>query len=142
VKNAQAVAGSLVLLLLFPALVKAQNETPPPMPLEDQEQLEQLQKLEDLAKNLQGSIETATAEKKNQCMKAFGDVTFCDCIGEKSPVGVNFIGYVSIAAGTKDDFHYDQLSLDDKKLFDATRAARDVCVNWKGKGDKLKPATN
>jgi hypothetical protein len=47
---------------------------------------------------------------------------------------------VSIAAGTKDDFKYDQMSPDDKKLFDATRSARDECVSWKGKGDQIKPA--
>jgi hypothetical protein len=73
-------------------------------------------------------------------MKAFGNMEFCECIAEKSPVGVNFIGYVSIAAGTKEDFKYDQLSPDDKQLFDAARRARDKCVSWKGKGDQIKPA--
>jgi hypothetical protein len=86
-------------------------------------------------------VDQATALKKNQCMKAFGDMAFCNCIAEKSPVGVDFVGYVSIVAGTKDDFKYDQLSAEDKKVFDNTRVARDECVNWKGKGDTLKPAS-
>jgi hypothetical protein len=42
---------------------------------------------------------------------------------------------VSITAGTKGDFKYDQFSPDDKGLFDATRRARDECVadpeSWK-----------
>jgi hypothetical protein len=75
-------------------------------------------------------------------MKAFGNTEFCECIADKSPVAINFVGYVTILAETKEDLKYDQLSPDDKKLFDATRAARDECVNWKGKGttDKPKPA--
>ena len=109
------------------------------MPLEQQEQLEQLNHLSETLGRLETDITEMTAKKKNQCMKAFGDMAFCDCIGEKSPVGVNFIGYVSIAAGTKEYFKYDQLSAEDKKLFDNTRSAGDECVNWKGKGENLNP---
>jgi hypothetical protein len=134
-----------LLVLLVPcghAQAQAQNETPPPMPLDQQEQLERLQKFKDSANALLNQVDVMTASKKNQCMKAFGNTEFCECIAEKSPVAITFVGYVSIVAGTKEDLKYDQLSPDDKKLFDATRAARDECVNWKGKSDKLKPATN
>ena len=123
----------LIALFLLPGHAKAQSDTPPPMPLEQQEQLEQLEKANTAIHGLEAAIDEATKEKKNQCMKAIGNTAFCDCIAAKSPFGVNFVGYVSIVAGTKEDLHYDQLSPDDKKLFDATRASRDKCVDWKGK---------
>ena len=125
--------------LMFPAYAAAENDTPPPMPLEDQEQMELLNNGVAAIKGLEAATEAATVQKKNECMKAIGNVEFCDCIAEKSPVGVNFIGYVSITASTKEDFKYDQLSPEDKKLFDATRASRDKCVDWKGKATSAKP---
>jgi hypothetical protein len=129
------------LSLVIPAYAKAQNQTTTkPLPLEEQEALENMQNVTQTLHDLSDLVTKGVAAKKLQCMKAFGNPAFCDCIAEKSPVGVDFIGYVSITAKTKQDFHYDELSSEDKELFDATRAAREKCVNWSGKDDKLKPA--
>jgi hypothetical protein len=131
----------LVLTLVLFAARAAAQEIPPPMPLQQQEALEQMNKFRGMLDDLKRMTIKEAAAKKAQCMKAFGDPAFCECIGEQSPVGVSFIGYVSIVAGTKEEFKYDQMSEDDKKLFDATRAARDKCVSWKGKAEALSPAS-
>ncbi len=128
------------LVFMLPGYAVAQSETPPPMPLEQQEQREQMNKLSNLLGHLATDVGEIAAAKKDQCMKAFGNTEFCDCIAEKSPVGVDFFGYVQIAAGTKEDFKYEQLSPDDKELFDNTRRSRDEGASWKGKGDQIKPA--
>ena len=130
------------MLLAILTYAWAQNQTTEPLPLEQQEQLQQRENFSNLVGRLATDLYQASVAKKTQCMKAFGNIEFCDCIANKSPTGIDFIGYVSIVAGTKEDFKYDQLSPDDKKLFDATRAARDACVKWKGKDDTLKPATH
>jgi hypothetical protein len=134
----QACAFALVFML--PGYAVAQSETPPPMSLEQQEQLEAKERLSNTIGRLGAALIEFTAAKKTQCMKAFGNTEFCDCIANKSPTGVDFFEYVAIVAGTKEDFKYDQRSADDKKLFDATRTARDECVSWKGEGDQIKPA--
>ena len=75
-------------------------------------------------------------KKKNQCMKAFGNMQFCDCIVDKIPISIDFVQYVAIVSGTKDDFKYDSMSAEDKKVFDSTRQAGDACVQWRGKVEK------
>ena len=104
------------------------GETYRPIPLQDLEALENLGDAARAIDDLSASFERNVAAKKTQCMKAFGNTEFCKCIGENSPVGVTFMGYVSITAGSKQDLKYDQLSAEDKELFDLTRAARDKCV--------------
>jgi hypothetical protein len=74
-------------VLLLPcglAQAQAQNETPPPMPLDQQEQLERVQKFHDAANSLLNQVDVMTASKKNQCMKAFGNTEFCECITKGS----------------------------------------------------------
>ena len=132
-KSSVPVLGLLSLLALSPPAFAQEQETPPPMPLEQQEAIQSLDKLQGLIDDLAKATTTATAAKKNECMKAIGITQFCECIAEKSPVGISFVGYVSILAGTKDDFHYDQLSDEDKKLFDATRASRENALVGKEK---------
>jgi hypothetical protein len=84
------------------------------MPLDQQERYEAASKANEILNAFDAQAHVATVLKKNQCMKAFGNPEFCDCIGEKTPVVVTFSGYVSIVVATKEDFHYDQLSPDDK----------------------------
>jgi len=61
----------------------AQTDTPtPPMPLQDQEKLEALENFSALAKDLANSVTLLGKEKQNQCMKAIGNVAFCQCIYE------------------------------------------------------------
>ena len=132
--------GSIIRIALFflflalPVSALAQSGVaPPPMPLERQEQVEQLNKAQSAIDNIIANIDESTTIKKDQCMKVFGNTAFCNCIAEKSPVGITFVGYISIVIGTKEDLKYDMLSSDDKKLIDVTRKARDECVSWKSK---------
>ena len=126
------------LALAFPMSAAAQElpAAPPPMPLEDREREDTFKKvLSDLEK-LQVLADELVATKKNQCMKAFGNMQFCDCIVDKIPMSIDIVQYVSIVSGTKVDFKYNSMSAEDKKVFDKTRQARDACVQWQGKVEK------
>ena len=117
------------------AIAQQTETSPPPMSLEQQERLEAKQKFSDALAPLVTALVEGAKDKQTKCIKAFGNTKFCECIADHTPTGVDFLGYVSITAGTKEDFKYDQLSPDDKGLFDATRRARDECVadpeSWK-----------
>lgn len=121
-------------VIILPGQAEAESDqAPPPMSLEHQEAMENVDDFTGALEDLANLVTTkSAAAKKTHCMKAIGNPVFCECIAKESPVGVDFIGYVTITAGTKKLFKYDQLSDEDKKLFDATRAARDKCVTWRG----------
>jgi hypothetical protein len=123
----------LIVLPLFLSFASVAEETPPPMPLDKQEQVEGLHNAIGILNIMKADIEQVAMEKKNQCMKAIGDTQFCDCIAEKSPSGITFTEYVAILVSTKDDLKYDELSPEDKKMVDNARKSRDQCVNWNGK---------
>jgi hypothetical protein len=101
--------------------------------LDQQEKIENYKKLENAVDEAGILLNKISTEKNGQCMKAIGNTDFCKCITEKSPSGVDFIQYVAIVAGTKNDFKYDELSQQDKDLFNATRQSRDKCVSRTGK---------
>jgi hypothetical protein len=52
------------LAFALPGYAVAQSETPPPMPLEDQEAIEQLNKGLDAIKGLEAATDAATRQKK------------------------------------------------------------------------------
>jgi hypothetical protein len=130
-------------VLLFPVHAAAQmmRETPPPGPLQEQEDAENIGKAIDAIVNAIREGDNRYNTKKIQCMKAIGNTEFCGCVADNTFDGVTFLQYVMITTGTKEDFKYDQLSQKEKEIFDATRAVRDKCVNWEGKADKLKPTS-
>jgi hypothetical protein len=121
----------LFLLIAPPALADA--EVLRTLPLEQQEVVAQSEKNEGMQKVTQTLLNNATLEMEHQCMKAVGNAAFCQCIARETPSRVNFMSYVSMVTGTREDFRYEYMSLDDKQLFDATRKARDACVSWRGK---------
>jgi hypothetical protein len=79
----------------------------------------------DKLKNMTGEL---TAAKTKQCLKAIGEMKFCTCIAERSPVGISFVQYVAITVGSKADFKYEQMSSEEKQMFDGARKAREECV--------------
>jgi len=61
-------------------------------------------------------------------MKAVGKADLCKCLSIKLPTSIDFVGYVSIVGGARENLNYDKLSADDKKLVDTVRASRNACV--------------
>jgi len=106
------------------------------MPLEQQERRESFDKGVTGIDQMKALMLEAVAAKRTQCLKAFGNMQFCDCLADNSPPFVDFMNYVAIVVAPKDEAKYASMSTDDKKLYDATREARDKCVNWQGKPAK------
>src|SRR5262245_28852693 len=61
-------------------------------------------------------------------MAAVASEAFCECLGQKLPVAINFVDYVGIITRTKEELKYSTLSAEDKGVVDITRKARDQCV--------------
>lgn len=101
---------------------------PPPIPLEEQERLEKFQSAERALNRMEVIVNEAVVVKTSQCMKTIGNQFFCDCLAQKSPWSIDFLQYVTIVVGSKESFNYEQMTTEQKSVFDATRLARDTCV--------------
>jgi hypothetical protein len=96
--------------------------------LEQQEQMNQLDKALGEIDKARALIEIIDKERRSQCMAAVANESLCDCLGRNLPVVVNFVGYVTIVTQTKNELKYDTLSAEDKGIVDNTRKARDQCL--------------
>jgi hypothetical protein len=105
----------------------AAQETAPPT-LQQQEADESVQRFFSLTDKLRGMVTEMAVSKETQCMKAVGDVILCKCLGDHSPLDVDFVGYVAILSKTKGELNYEALSDVEKRLVDGVRASRDQCV--------------
>lgn len=120
----------LAMLFLFSQFAGAQEKVPPAktIPVETMHQLDRLEKARDAAIELELFIERVSRQQFSDCMKAFGNQKFCQCLSEKSPVGVNFAWYVKVVTTTKDELGYSNADKETKGLIDNTLNAREVCV--------------
>lgn len=100
-----------------------------PLPLESQETISRAQTAIEELKKLEALADGATREKKDQCLRSFGDESFCDCISAKTAIILSFAGYVAVTSQYKDELKYETMSDTDKKIVDAARNARDECVS-------------
>jgi hypothetical protein len=116
----RAFAAALVLMAIG-AAAYSQN-------LEQQEQLNQIEKAVTAIDDLAALTDKMGKEKRHQCMTAVANEPFCECLGEKLPVVINFLGYVHIVTQTKEELKYNTLSAEDKRVVDNTRNARDQCL--------------
>src|SRR5262245_55213723 len=96
--------------------------------LEQQEQLNLFEKAISKADQLRALVERIGQERRSQCMAAVASEAFCECLGQKLPVAINFVDYVGIITRTKEELKYNTLSAEDKGVVDITRKARDQCV--------------
>ena len=80
--------------------------------------------LEELSKLL---IEGAQ-KKYYDCLKAFGNHDFCQCLRDKTPSGINFTEYVTIVITPKDELGYSKADEETKGIIDNTLKAREACV--------------
>ena len=115
----RAVAALAVMALVAPAY--SQN-------LEQQEQLNQIEKALSAIDQLQVLTDKMAKEKRLQCMTAVANETFCECLSQNLPVPINFVNYVAIVTQTKEELKYSTLSAEDKRIVDNTRSARDQCL--------------
>ena len=93
--------------------------------LDQQEQLNQRDKVLGAIDKLESLINTMAKEKRLQCMAAIANEPICECLGQKLPMVINFVQYVAIVTQTRDELKYNTLSAEDKQTVDDTRKARD-----------------
>lgn len=124
-------APALISLLIISQYSVAQEKAGTavkPMPVETVHQLDSFEKALDATKELELLVERISKQKFSDCMKAFGNPEFCQCLRDNSPVGIDFVGYIKVVTTTKDDLGYSNTDNETKQLIDNTIKAREVCV--------------
>ena len=66
-------------------------------------------------------------------INAIGNEKFCSCFATNAPAEVNFTKYVEFFEFKSNEFDYDKLSPNAKKLYNSIRKVRDLCVGLKDK---------
>jgi hypothetical protein len=99
------------------------------IPVETMQQIDDLNKLMEKAKELELLANSISRQKYSDCLKAFGNQKFCQCLKDKSPVGIDFAGYIKVVTTTKEDLGYSQADKETKGLIDNTLNARESCVS-------------
>ena len=67
-------------------------------------------------------------QREQDCLRAFGDKAFCECLKKESPAVASFTDYVNVVTHSKEELGYDKLSKDVKTVVDSLLKAREVCV--------------
>ena len=67
-------------------------------------------------------------KKQSECLSAFPNQKFCECIATNTSVGITFATYIAIVTQTKDALKYSTRSNGDKELIAINRAAREKCA--------------
>ena len=88
--------------------------------------------LEELMKSFeeaQGWAQQMVLDRQNQCMKAVGHDTFCQCLAEEVPMMFpTFLDYVFVQSQTKEEIEYDSLDQEIRQSIDKVYKVRDECV--------------
>ncbi len=73
-------------------------------------------------------IEEISADFHYRCLRAIGDMTFCECLVNKRPYILRFEQYIGISSRTKAELDYDTLSDYSREIVDKVLLVRDQCV--------------
>jgi hypothetical protein len=92
-------AATLLCCVAGPALAQS---TPQAMSPQDQRKLESLSKDQAATKAQATTTINVLAQNQSECLKAIGNAYFCNCIAQAIPVGLDFIGYVTVRKALPD----------------------------------------
>jgi hypothetical protein len=109
------------------------KSSPGQMSAEQIQKIDQLDHLKESLDKLKTLSNSITRQKKSDCLIAFGDQNFCQCLGDNLPVTVSFEVYVNIVTTPKDKLGYSELDQENKDVVDATINAREKCVKKQAK---------
>lgn len=126
------IALTLLSLLSFSQYSIAEEKKNPPaktMPVETMQQIDNLDKALESIKKLELLTDSISRQKYSDCLKAFGNQNFCQCLRDKSPVGIDFAGYIKVVTTTKEELGYSKTDKETKQLIDNTLKARESCVS-------------
>jgi hypothetical protein len=96
--------------------------------------LEQLQfedritKANDVLNAFDKKVDVAMEDRENDCVKAFGSMSFCDCVNKDMPWVFSFNDYISITTKSKEENGYSFMKADMKSAYDKVPAIRNQCV--------------
>lgn len=117
---------ALLFISIFCSLAFAQQKQ---IQVDKIDEIQKLDKLMGDLDKLKVQAEQISKEKYYKCLKAFGDDLFCQCLRDNLPVGATFEDYIAIVTSTKEEFGYQILNDNDKKIVDITYNVREMCVN-------------
>lgn len=123
----------IVLSLLFffissPVFANEKQGSSKPMSAEQIQKLDSIEKAKEALDKLQQLTDSITRQKYYDCLMAFGDQIFCQCIADNLPVSVSFELYVRIVKTSKDELGYSELDQENKSIVDVTLNVREKCV--------------
>lgn len=121
----------LTVIILLSGFAFAENNTVEQKTPPSIEELNKDEARENVSNRLQelSSILLQSAKKKyNDCLKAFGDHRFCECLQNKTPSGINLSEYVAIVIHSKEELGYSKADEETKGIIDNTLKARETCV--------------
>jgi hypothetical protein len=98
------------------------------IPVETMHQIDSIDKILEETKELELLADSISRQKYSDCIKAFGNQKFCQCLRDKSPIGIDFTGYVKVVTTTKEELGYSKADKETKQLIDNTLNAREACV--------------
>lgn len=100
-----------------------------PLTIEQINQLELGRNTTTNEKTIWGMLNNTTHDRNVNCMKAFGNVPFCKCLGETLPAFLSFKDYIAIVTSTMTQVNFADMKVEEKlMLFNNTINAREQCV--------------
>jgi len=67
-------------------------------------------------------------KKEADCFKAIGHRAFCNCVRQRSPIGLSFIEYVAVLTATEAKVLPDLTDGEYRKMVEAASVARKECA--------------
>jgi len=105
---------------------KAENKEP--QTLEEIDKDEARQNVSNHLNDLLNILIRSSEKKYTECLKAFGDHDFCQCVKNKTPSGISFMEYVTVTITPKEELGYSNADEEAKDLIDNALKAREICV--------------
>lgn len=122
----------LIILTILAFGVRASNaeerKNVPPSELETMQKIGPIESAMEKADELKRMVDSMSRQKYSECLMAFGNIRFCSCLRDSSPVGINFQGYIQVVTTSKEMLGYSKATNENKKLIDATLKSREICV--------------
>ena len=118
-------------IFFVPGLMLAENKqdtSQTPQSTQSIKELEARENVSNQLKNLADLLMGVANKKYTDCLKAFGNESFCQCLRDKSPSGISFAEYVSVVITPKEELGYSKADEQTKGIIDNTLKTREICV--------------
>lgn len=104
------------------------GSTQQPQTLQEINKKEAQENVSNRIQELANLLMEGAKKKYNDCLKAFGDHEFCQCIQNKTPSSITFAEYIAIVITPKENLGYSEADEDTKGIIDNALKARETCV--------------